>query len=85
MLESSAVVRAFSNKYFYLKEKTVRAQNVTSYNILTILLSFQKVARIFFSRCLYPRNINLCGGDLIDRKDSLFKTLQGTTQGLSKK
>lgn len=30
MLESPAVVRAFSNKYFYLKEKTVRAQNVTS-------------------------------------------------------
>lgn len=83
MLRSPAVVRAFPNKYFYLKEKIVRAQYVTSYNILTILLLFQKVARFFFSRCLYPRNINLC--DLIDKKDSLLKTLQGTKQGLSKK
>lgn len=83
MLGSPIVVRAFSNKYFYLKEKTVRAQYVTSYNILTILLLFQKVARFFFSRCPYQRNINLCGGDLIDRKDSLLKTLQGTKQGLS--
>lgn len=82
MLGSPAVVRTFPNKYFYLKEKTVRAQYVTSYNKLTILLLFQKVAR-FFSRCLYPWNINLC--DLIDRKDSLLKTLQGTKQGLSKK
>lgn len=59
MLGSPIVVRAFSNKYFYLKEKTVRAQYVTSYNILAILLLFQKVAR-FFSHVVCIKGILTC-------------------------